>query len=103
MKTSHPVLRIATVTALSLFFCLTYLPDLARVIGFPYGDWGFHTNGTVVTTVEATSPAQRAGITPGTRIDLSNLPEIVRYATLGGFVLHPGDVASFRIFAQGRW
>lgn len=79
MKSSHPALRIIAVIGLSLFFCITYLPDLVRVMGYPNGDWGFRTNGTAITLVEPNSPAERAGIRVGDRIDLSQLP--IRSAT----------------------
>jgi hypothetical protein len=103
MKASHPALRIITVVALSLFFCLTYFPDLLRVLGQPNGDWGFRTNGTTVTVVEPASPAQRAGMRPGDRIDLSNLPDRVRYATLGGLARAPGDVWTFKVWKHGQF
>ncbi|HET9393509.1 MAG TPA: PDZ domain-containing protein [Candidatus Rubrimentiphilum sp.] len=103
MKTSHPALRVTVVVALSLFFCVSYFPDLLRVVGHPNGDWGFRTNGTIVTVVRPDSPAQRAGIRPGDRIDISAFPEKIRWATLGGLAIAPGDALTFKIWKHGRF
>jgi hypothetical protein len=103
MKSSRPALRVIVVIALSLFFCIGYFPDLLRVFGQPLGDWGFRTNGTIVTVVAPDSPAQRAGIRPGDRIDISMFPDRLRYATLGGLALAPGDVLTFKVWKHGRF
>ena len=103
MKSPHPVLRVITVTALTLFFCITYFPDLLRVVGWPNGDWGFRTDGVTITTVTPNSPAQRAGMHPGDRIDLSTLPDRIRWATTGGLAFAPGDVLTFEVWKHGRF
>lgn len=103
MNKPHPSLRIATVTALSLFFCLSYLPDLIRVLGYPLGDWGFKTDGSNVTVVLPNSPAQRAGIRPGDRIDFSGVSDKVHAAMLGGYAMHPGDTTTIRVWRGGRF
>ncbi len=104
MKTSNPALRIVTVAALSLFFCLSYLPDLVRAAGHPLGDWDFRTDGTTVTVVNPDSPAQHAGMRPGDRIDLTGVPQKVRSTMLGGgFAAYPGDTTAFRIWRAGRF
>lgn len=103
MNKPHPSLRIITVTSLSLFFCLSYVPDLVRVAGHPLGDFGFRTNGRTVTIVERDSPAERAGMRPGDRIDLSGLSQKVRWRTRGGYAVYPGDTATFKIWRAGRF
>lgn len=102
MKASHPALRVVVVIGLSLFFCIGYFPDLLRAFGQPNGDWGFRTNGSVVTTVDPGSQAQRAGMAPGDRIDISMLPDRIRYATLGGLAIRAGDVLTFKVWEHGR-
>jgi hypothetical protein len=103
MKTSHPALRVIVVVTLSLFFCVTYFPDLLRAVGQPNGDWGFRTNGSVITTVDPGSLAQRAGMHPGDRIDISMFPDRIRYATLGGLAIAAGDVLTFKVWKHGRF
>jgi hypothetical protein len=103
MKTSRPALRVIIVTALSLFFCISYLPDLVRVAGYPNGDEGFRTNGSIATIVEANSPAARAGMHPGDRLDLSALSPSYHAALIGGYLPAPGDTASFRVWRTGRF
>jgi len=95
MQTSRPAVRAIIVAALSLFFCLVTLPDLVRVAGHPNGDLGFETDGTIVESVASGGPAQRAGIRPGMRIDLSGLTAIRRSAVIGGYVPAPGDSVTF--------
>ncbi len=97
MKTSRPAVRAIIVAALSLFFCLCSLPDLVRVAGHPNGDIGLETDGKTVLSVEPGFPAQRAGIRPGMRIDLSGLPVIKRAAVVGGYVAAPGEDLTVKI------
>jgi hypothetical protein len=97
MNTSRPAVRVAIVAALSLFFCLCSLPDLVRVAGHPDGDLGFETNGENVLSVTSGLPAQRAGIRPGMRIDLSGLTALRRAEIVGGYTSAPGDVITVRI------
>jgi len=73
------------------------------VFGQPFGDWGFRTNGTIVTVVEPESPAQRAGMHPGDRIDISMFPDRIRWATIGGLAIAPGDVLTFKVWKNGRF
>src|SRR5438270_7754084 len=98
MNTSRPALRITIVAALSLFFCIWYLPDLVRVAGHPNGDIGLRTDGKTVETVEAGMPAARAGIRPGERIDLGKLTPVDRSAINGGYLPAPGLTVTIGIW-----
>lgn len=98
MSTSRPALRIAIVTALSLFFCMWYFPDLTRVAGYPDGDLGLRTDGKIVESVGSGMPAERAGIHPGERIDLSKLMPADRSAIIGGYLPAPGRTVTFGVW-----
>lgn len=98
MSTSRPALRIAIVTALSLFFCMWYFPDLVRVAGYPNGDIGLRTDGKIVESVLSGMPAQRAGIRPGERIDLSGMSAMIRSAVIGGYVPSPGRTVTIGVW-----
>jgi len=103
MKTSHPALRIVTIAALSLFFCFIYLPDLARVAGYPNGDVGFRTDGSFATRVAPDSPASRAGLHAGDRLDLSRLPPARRSQLIGGYLQAPGDSVTILVWRAGTF
>jgi hypothetical protein len=103
MKTSHPALRIFTVTGLALFFCVMNLPDIVRTMGYPNGDIGFRTDGKIATIVSPDQPASRAGIRAGDRLDLSRLtpPEIS--AVIGGYLPSPGERAQIGFWHGGKY
>ncbi len=103
MKTSRPAVRALIVAALSLFFCVCSLPDLVRVAGHPNGDIGLITDGKIVESVSPGFPAQRSGIRPGMRIDISGLAPLKRAALAGGYVSAPGVDVTFRIQRAGKF
>lgn len=103
MKTSRPAIRVIIVAALSLFFCLFCLPDLARVVGHPNGDIGLKTDGKIVESVSPGLSAQRAGIRPGLRIDLSGLTPGLREAIVGGFTPAPGQTITVGVWRAGKF
>jgi hypothetical protein len=103
MKSSHPALRIVTVVALSLFFCLWCLPDLVRVAGHPNGELGLRTDGHTAETVVPDTPAQHAGIRPGQRLDLSRLPADRRSSIIGGYVTAPGVTVTIGVWRAGKF
>ncbi len=103
MKASHPALRIFTVIGLALFFCVMNLPDLVRTMGYPDGDLGFRTDGSVATVVSPDMPARRAGIRAGDRLDFSRLSLQQRSAVLGGYLPSPGDTAQIGFWHGGKY
>ncbi len=103
MKSSHPALRIFTVAGLALFFCVLNLPDLVRTIGYPNGDIGFRTDGTIATVVAPELPASRAGVREGDRLDLSRLTPAGRSAVIGGYLPSPGDRAAIGFWHEGKF
>jgi hypothetical protein len=68
------------------------------VAGHPNGDIGLETDGKIVQTVSPGGPAQRAGIRPDMRIDLSRLTPLRRAEVVGGYTTAPGDVFTFGIW-----
>ena len=103
MTSSHPALRIFTVIGLALFFCVMNLPDLVRTMGYPDGDLGFRTDGTIATIVTPDLPAARAGIREGDRLDLSRLTSAQRSAVIGGYLPSPGDKAQIGFWHRGKY
>jgi hypothetical protein len=103
MKSSHPALRILTVIGLALFFCIMNLPDIVRTMGYPDGDIGFRTDGTIATIVTPELPASRAGIRTGDRLDLSRLTPLELGAVIGGYLPSPGDSAPIGFWHGGNY
>ena len=67
--------RLIVVVLVSLFSIWLWAPDLPRVFGHPLGTPGFKVgHGNLVVAVDAGSPAERAGIRVGDRIDLAATP-----------------------------
>ncbi len=67
--------RLIIVVLVSLFSISLWAPDLPRVFGHPLGTPGFKIgHGNVVVAVDRGSPAERAGIHAGDRVDLAATP-----------------------------
>jgi hypothetical protein len=79
-----------------------YLPDLVRVAGYPNGDLGLRTDGKIAETVEPGTPAQRAGIAPGQRLDLSKLSPAERSEIIGGYTAAPGQTETIGVWRGNR-
>jgi hypothetical protein len=67
--------RLIIVALLSLFSVALWAPDLMRPFGHPLGSPGFTVGRDgVIASVEPGSPAERAGLRPGQRIDWRGTP-----------------------------
>lgn len=84
--------RLLIVVLLSLFSVALWLPDMKRPFGHPLGTPGFTVGrGGRILTVDSGSPATRAGIRPGQRIDWLATPLESRIIIVNGSfqTLHP--------------
>jgi hypothetical protein len=94
MRIIRPII-VALLAALTLG---TTLPDLARVFGDPVYEFGYRIDflGSV-TDVETDSPAAKAGIRQGDRLDILNTPRArISAAYIGGtIVAHDRAVMAF--------
>jgi hypothetical protein len=73
-----PLLRAGVVGVSVVALALLHLGDVSRVMGDPVGSYGLITGGSAVASVVPGSPAARAGLHPGERIDLSQNPPALR-------------------------
>ena len=95
-------LRALTVIALSLFVACEAVPDIRRV-WLPAGVFGYGTNlDGVVTAVDADSPANRAAMQPGDRVDVRlSPPQNAWLIVQQPVAAKPGDSVSFDVARQG--
>lgn len=90
-------MRIAVVLFLGLFALADAGSEFLRLAGHPIGDFGFYTDGTVVTGVSSASPAAKAGLHVGDAISLRHNSGDVLNPTLRGFARAPGDVLNVTV------
>ncbi|HET9343854.1 MAG TPA: PDZ domain-containing protein [Candidatus Eremiobacteraceae bacterium] len=76
--------------------------DIRRFIGFPLGEYGFNSTGTIVTRVDSGGPAERAGLHVGDRIAFGDATRLSRYAVIRGVAWSPGDKLSGTVTSGGR-
>lgn len=94
--------RLVVVIAL-IVVSLGFSPlDIRRFIGFPLGEYGFNSTGTVVTRVDSGGPAERAGLHVGDRIALGDDTRLSRYAVIRGAAWRPGDLLSGTVTSGGH-
>jgi hypothetical protein len=86
--------RVLVVTGLIILWVGPTLPDLRRVFGFPFGDYGFSSVDSLVTRVDHEGVAAHAGIRVGDHITFGDASPISRWAVARGLALHPGDALS---------
>ena len=99
---NRAALRAFVVIALSLLV-LGYLPRIFDGCGRPLGVFGYQTDADgIVLFVDDNSPAARAGIHAGDRIDESSTPPQFRpYVVQGTFVWAPGQTVTFGLVKHG--
>ena len=95
-RSNRAALRAFVVIALSLLILAVTASDLRR-LWHPLGVFGYTTDGDgVVFAVDENSPAARAGIQVGDRVDLrSTLPRFRPDVVQGTYVLGPGQTDTF--------
>lgn len=95
-------LRALTVIALSIFVGCEAVPDIRRV-WLPVGVFGYGTNlDGVVTGIDADSPANRAGMQLGDRLDVRLSPPQNAWLVIQRPVaVKPGDSISLDVAHQG--
>ena len=98
---NRAALRTFVVVALSLLVLVAGGLDLRRV-WTPIGLLGYQENGDdVMIFVADGSPAAKAGIQIGDRLDLPATPVQFKYVAIQGGTLAPGDRATFAIVHRG--
>src|SRR5579864_6060628 len=95
-------LRALVVVALSLFVVFEAVPEVRRV-WLPVGVFGYGTNlDGVVTGIDTDSPADKAGMQLGDRIDVRLTPPQNAWLVIQQPVApKPGDSISFDVAHQG--
>jgi len=96
------VSRLVVVIVL-IILSLGFSPlDIRRFIGFPLGEYGFNSTGTIVTRVDSGEPAARAGMHVGDGIALGDATRLSRYAVIRGIAWSPGNRLSGTVTSGGR-
>lgn len=88
-RKSMRVARLIVVALLAALMLGTTLPDVVRVFGRPVYEFGYRIDYIgFITGVEAGSPAAKAGIQQGDRLDILSTPrERISAAYLGGTIV----------------
>ena len=73
------------------------LPDLRRVVGVPFGSYGFQSTGPVITEVDSGGVADRSGIRIGDRVTIGESSPLAQYELARGIAPYPGVVLSATI------
>lgn len=77
---------------------VVHLPDISRLLGAPIATYGLITNGASIEAIVPGSPAARAGLRAGDRIDLALNSPLTREAlTLEDLAPHPGSTLVLRL------
>lgn len=91
--------RIAVVLFLASFALANAGLEFLRLAGHPIGEFGFATDGSVVTAVSPDSPAAKAGLRIGEAISLQHNNAAERDYALRGMARAPGDVLNVSVIA----
>ena len=97
-STSHKAaLRAVVVFALAAVVLAYCLPDLRRLV-VPEGDLGFVNDPSeIVTAIKPHSPAERAGMNVGDRIDVAATKPEYRDAVINATTSEPGQSVTFAV------
>lgn len=97
--------RVVTVGLISLLSIALWAPDVPRIFGHGLGKTGFTVGqGNMVVAVDRGSPAERAGIRPGQRIDFNGTPVHSRLLIINANFqnLHPIQRFPVRVVSGAR-
>ncbi len=95
--------RIVLVALISIISIGLWSPDIMRFLGHPLGTTGFTVDSTgAVTSVDRGSPAERAGIRPGQRIDFAATPLSSRILIVNTILQNLQPVQRFPVTVVGE-